>query len=154
MEKDDYNIEMENDYVKQIIVIRKDLKMRKGKIAAQAAHASMKVLLDNMIFEDERRPHPFLVIDSKFTKLSSVMHKKGCLYRWLNGAFTKVVVSVDSEEELFEIKQKAMDAGIVNALITDAGKTEFHGVPTNTALAIGPEWASKLEPITGDLKLL
>ena len=51
MEKDDYNMEMENDYVKQIIVIRKDLKMRKGKMCAQAAHASMKVLLDRTFQE-------------------------------------------------------------------------------------------------------
>ena len=44
MGKDDYNIDMEKDYVKQVIIIRKDLKMRKGKMCAQAAHAAMKVV--------------------------------------------------------------------------------------------------------------
>ena len=153
MEKDDYNIGMENDYVKQVIVIRKDLKMRKGKMCAQAAHASMKVILDEMIFEDVSvawppSSHP------GFTELSMIIPKGGYLHEWLTGAFTKITVSVDSEEELFELKQKAEDAGILCAMIMDAGKTEFHGEPTNTALAIGPEWASKLDKITGDLKLL
>ena len=151
MKKDDYNIPMEGDYVKQIIVIRKDLNMRKGKLAAQAAHASMKVLLDRMLCEE-------------FVKDSTIW--EGChvwlmtifesepMHMWLKGAFTKVVVSVDSEEELLEIKKKAEDAGILCSLVTDAGKTEFHGKRTNTAVAIGPEWSSKLEPITGNLKLL
>lgn len=144
MEKDDYNIDMENDYAKQVIVIRKDLKMRKGKMCAQAAHASMKVLLDNMSVSD--RPG---VCSWTLTSFKSYP-----MHQWLEGAFTKIVVSVDSEDELFELEQKAEDAGILCAMITDAGKTEFHGEPTNTALAIGPEWASKLEPITGELKLL
>jgi len=151
MKKDDYNSDMENDYVKQIIVIRKDLNMRKGKIAAQAAHAAMKVLLDRMKIDE-------------FAKESTIW--EGCyvwhmtifesepMMRWLKGAFTKVVVSVDSEEELLALKEKAEDIGILCALITDAGKTEFHGVRTNTALAIGPEWNSKLIDITGHLKLL
>jgi len=144
MGKDDYNIDMEKDYVKQVIVIRKDLKMRKGKMCAQAAHASMKVLLDNMNVSDS----------SGVCLWTLASFKSNPIYLWLDGAFTKIVVSVDSEEELFELKQKAEDAGILCAMIMDAGKTEFHGEPTNTSLAIGPEWASKLEPITGNLKLL
>ncbi len=151
MEKDDYNSTMQNDYVKQIIVIRKDLNMRKGKIAAQAAHASMKVLVDRMIIHE-------------FAKHSSMW--EGCwvwelttfesepVHRWLKGAFTKVVVSCKDEKELLELKEKAEEAGILCALVTDAGKTEFHGKRTNTALAIGPDWDSKLKPITGDLPLL
>jgi PTH2 family peptidyl-tRNA hydrolase len=151
MEKDDYNIDMENDYVKQVIVIRKDLKMRKGKMCAQAAHAAMKVLLDRMKVQE-------------FAKESTIW--EGCyvwhmtvwesepMMHWLKGAFTKITVSVDSEEELLKLKEKAEDAGMLCALVTDAGKTEFHGQRTNTALAIGPEWASKLDRITGDLSLL
>ena len=153
MKKDDYNIDMEKDYVKQVIVIRKDLRMRKGKMCAQAAHASMKVILDKMVCGDIQVSHP-PSSNPRFAELSVIMPKGGCLYKWLSGAFTKIVVSVDSEEELFELKQKAEDAGILCAMIMDAGKTEFHGEPTNTALAVGPEWASKLDKITGDLKLL
>lgn len=151
MTKDDYNCNMEHDYVKQVIVIRKDLNMRKGKLAAQAAHAAMKAILDRMQI-------------SEYAKGSTIW--EGCyvwhitifesepLHRWLKGSFTKVVVSVDSEEELLEIKRKAEDEGILCAMVTDAGKTEFKGIPTNTAVAVGPEWASKLEKITGHLKLL
>jgi len=153
MKKDDYNIDMENDYVKQVIIIRKDLRMRKGKMCAQAAHAAMKVVLDRMLCEAVSvswPPAPY----PQFIEMSMIIPKNGCLYKWLDGSFTKVVVSVDSEEELLELKQKAENFGILNALIEDAGKTEFHGEKTTTALAIGPEWASKLDPITGDLKLL
>jgi len=147
------------DYVKQVIVIRRKypdgkggfVKLRTGKLIAQGAHAAMKVLLDRMKIDE-------------FAKESTLW--EGCyvwhmtvfesepMHRWLKGAFIKITVYVDSEEELLEIKEKAEDAGILCALITDAGKTEFHGVRTNTALAVGPEWASKLKPITGDLPLL
>lgn len=151
MKNSDYNMDMEQDYVKQIIVIRKDLKMRKGKIAAQAAHASMKVLLDRMLCQEYAKES---TIWEGCYVWSLTVFESEPMHRWLKGIFTKVVVSVDSEEELFEIKQKADAAGILCSLITDAGKTEFKGVPTNTAIAIGPEWASKLDPITGNLKLL
>jgi len=123
MEKDDYNIDMENDYVKQVIVIRKDLNMRKGKMCAQAAHAAMKVVLDRMLCEE-------------YAKDSTIW--EGC-YIWH--------MTVFESEPMHK-------AGMLCALVTDAGKTEFHGVRTNTALAIGPEWASKLDKITGNLKLL
>jgi len=151
MEKDDYNLDMENDYVKQVIVIRKDLKMRKGKMCAQAAHASMKVLLDRMKVQE-------YVEDSTVWEGCYLWHmtvfESEPMMHWLKGLFTKITVSVDSEAELLELREKAEDAGILCALITDAGKTEFHGERTNTALAIGPEWASKLDEITGHLKLL
>jgi PTH2 family peptidyl-tRNA hydrolase len=137
--------------MKQVIVLRTDLNMRKGKMCAQAAHAAMKVILDRMTFQEYAK-------ESTVWEGCYVMHmtlfESEPIMRWLKGAFTKVVVSVDSEEELLELKQKAQSAGILNALIEDAGKTEFHGERTNTALAIGPEWASELEPITGHLKLL
>lgn len=131
---------MPEDYVKQIIVVRKDLNMRKGKLAAQVAHASMKVLLDKMQWVD--------------FSLELDVHDEEQLLIWLDGSFTKVVVSCANENELLKLKEKADNVGILCALITDAGKTEFHGEPTNTCIAIGPEWASKLEPITGNLSLL
>jgi PTH2 family peptidyl-tRNA hydrolase len=151
MTKDDYNIDMENDYVKQVIVIRKDLNMRKGKMCAQAAHASMKVLLDRM--ERQEYAKDSTLWDECFVWHMIVLESEP-LDRWLRGAFTKITVSVDSEEELLEIKQKAEEAGMLCSLVTDAGKTEFHGERTNTAIAVGPEWASKLDKITGHLKLL
>ena len=73
---------------------------------------------------------------------------------WLSGPFTKIAVSVNSEEELFDIMNKAKEAGLITALITDAGRTEFNGIPTNTCIAIGPATHEELLPITGSLKLL
>jgi len=143
---------MKNE-IKQVIVVRKDLNMRKGKMCAQVAHASMKVLLDKMDFYDVSLTTP-PVSNPRFSELSMVVPKSGCLYKWLNSPFTKIVVSVDSEEELLDIKKKAEDAGILCALVTDAGRTEFHGEATNTVVAVGPEESEKIDKITGHLKLL
>lgn len=135
---------------KQVIVIRKDLNMRKGKIAAQAAHASMKVLLDcgGITYGEEglggSYPDYFTINLSQHTMLR----------KWLEGKFTKICVSVDSEEELLDIYQKAKDSNVLAALITDAGLTEFGGVPTNTCIAIGPDVPEKINLLTGHLKLL
>jgi PTH2 family peptidyl-tRNA hydrolase len=61
---------------------------------------------------------------------------------------------VDSEEELMEIHDKAVAAGLEVHLITDSGRTEFHGEPTRTCLAIGPDEADRIDDITGHLQLL
>ena|SRR5208283_281990 len=126
---------------KQVIVIRKDLNMRKGKCVAQGAHASMKVFFDRMVQRDGTYTIPN-------HKVSEAMQE------WMSGTFTKVCVSVSSESELLDVYQRAKDLGIPCSLITDAGKTEFGGVPTRTAVAIGPDEVSKIDPITGHLPLL
>lgn len=113
--------------MKQVIVVRKDLKMRRGKEIAQGAHASMKATLENMNHKDVKE--------------------------WLKGPFAKIVVRVDSEEELLEIYQKALQANLVCSLIQDAGRTEFHGVPTYTTVAVGPAKDAHIDQITGHLKL-
>jgi len=114
--------------MKQVIVMRKDLGMRKGKMIAQGAHASLKAVLENL-------KHP-------------------CVLQWLASKFTKIVVSVNSEEELLGLVALAEEWGIINALITDAGLTEFNGVPTNTCAAFGPALEEDLDPLTGQLPLL
>ena len=131
---------------KQVIVVRHDLKMRKGKLAAQVAHASMKVILDLMSPIQSRMPGYYM------KKL--VVPQSDPLAEWLKGAFAKIVVYVDSEEELLEIERQAQEAGIRTALITDAGRTEFHGNPTKTCVAIGPDDPEKINKITGHLKLM
>ena len=98
---------------------------------AQGAHASMGAILKEGNLKDDDRVH-----------------------EWLSGLFAKIAVSVNSEEELLEIEQKAKEAGLITCLITDAGRTEFNGVSTRTALAVGPDKPEKLDPITGHLKLL
>lgn len=134
--------------IKQVIVIRKDLKMRRGKESAQASHASMKVLLD-LMQKTELVYSPSLRIERLFT-----VEKGSYLNQWLEGSFAKIVVSCNSEEELLELQKQAKEANILNALITDAGATEFNGVPTVTCLAIGPHSSEEINKITGNLKLL
>ncbi len=108
--------------------MRKDLNMRKGKMIAQGAHASMKATLENM-------EHPKVV-------------------EWLSGPFAKIAVSVDSEEELFYVYNQAKAAGLIVTMITDHGRTEFNGQLTNTCIAVGPATSEELVGITDHLKLL
>jgi len=127
---------------KQVIVMRKDLNMRKGKMVAQGAHASMKAVLDSMKFMPKE--------NSMVLKLDD----NSAMEDWIEGRFTKICVSVDSEAELLEIFNKAKAAKLTSALIVDAGATEFNGVPTKTCCAIGPAWSDEIDKITGHLKLL
>lgn len=82
------------------------------------------------------------------------LDKDGPVHSWISNKFTKVVVSVNSEEALLNVHREAKDRGLLCSLIQDAGDTEFHGVPTYTAVAIGPDYSSKIDPITGSLSLL
>lgn len=133
---------------KQVIVIRKDLNMRKGKMIAQGSHASMKVILDRMV-ESELKY-------SSGDKDWILYHvkKNSAIKDWLKGSFTKICVSVDSEEELLNIYNQAKKEDVICSLITDIGLTEFDGVPTITCCAIGPAWDFEVDKITGHLKLL
>ena len=128
---------------KQVIVVRKDLNMRKGKIAAQVAHASMKVFLD---MSTHYPGEHFLRIPLR--------GENSPFHQWLLGRFTKVCVYVNSEQELMDVYTKAISYEIPSALVIDAGLTEFNGVPTKTCAAIGPEFPDRIDPITGHLKLL
>jgi PTH2 family peptidyl-tRNA hydrolase len=132
--------DMQPRTAKQVIVMRKDLNMRKGKMVAQGAHASMRVVLQ------AGTPDP---VQRTFTLAMSEP-----MAAWLTGRFTKVCVSVDSEAALEAIVERATMAGVPVALITDAGQTEFHGVPTKTCCAVGPAWAEDVDAITGELALL
>lgn len=125
--------------IKQVIVVRRDLNMRKGKIAAQVAHAAMKFLIEN---DEAGAPRELKV------KLSPEEAE------WIETGFTKVVVGCNSEEELNNLIFKAQLAGVEVQPIIDAGRTEFHGVSTLTCAAFGPCDASDVDPITGNLKLM
>ena len=129
---------------KQVIVVRKDLGMRKGKMIAQGAHASMAALLHYRNPTREAEAGEGVV----------VLEIPPAMKAWLDGRFTKIAVSVDSEEALVEIHQRATEAGLPCALIRDAGRTEFGGTPTLTACAVGPAMPEQVDAITGELKLL
>lgn len=115
--------------MKQAIVVRKDLKMSKGKCAAQVAHGAVEA------------------------SLMTLKRDKRLLERWKEEGMKKVVLGVADLKELLELKNLAEKLGIVHYLVRDAGKTE---VPagTETALAIGPDEDEKIDLITGKLKAL
>lgn len=142
--------------VKQVIVFRKDLMkgehaVRKGKIAAQVAHASLGALLKWA--HKEEHTNGFLGTD-KYTKIEFEFKPGSILDKWLNGIFTKICVSVNNEEELLSLYNKITEeTGIPCCLITDAGNTEFHGVPTNTCIGIGPWWSEEIDEYTKNLQL-
>lgn len=130
--------------IKQVIVIRKDLNMRKGKMVAQGAHASMAAILDEMT----------RMSDSMYLWYESQFDLESPIAKWLEGSFTKICVSVDSEKELLDVYDTANDRGLICSLIKDLGKTEFNNVPTYTAVAVGPAESVDIDKITGKLKLL
>lgn len=146
--------------IKQVIVMRSDLGMRKGKMIAQGAHASMKVFLDRgdtgYVLEANLASLFKLDVENPegSTKGMLISDLTPEMVAWVNGRFTKVCVQVKSEQELLDIVSKAEAAGLPVALIQDAGATEFHGVPTYTCCAIGPASAETIDPITGHLSLL
>jgi PTH2 family peptidyl-tRNA hydrolase len=129
--------------VKQVIVIRKDLNMRKGKMVAQGAHSSMKIFFDKMKLKSEGA-------NSKTFELTVTSEEAS----WIEGLFTKICVSVNSEQELLAVYEEAKKSGILCSLIQDAGLTEFGGVPTYTSVSIGPAESEKIDKITGKLPLL
>jgi len=113
---------------KQVIILRTDLKMSKGKIAAQAGHAAVSSA------EESRRRHP------------------EWWRTWIEEGQCKVAVKVENEEELLKIKDKAEELKLPHALIIDRGLTEL---PPNTmtCLGIGPAPSRQVDKITGTLRL-
>ncbi len=110
---------------KQVILVRADLKLSKGKMSAQVSHASVDSLLKS--------------------------HKDD-VAKWKTQGMKKVVLKVQNEKELLSHKEKAEDAGLVCALIIDAGRTELDP-GTTTCLGIGPDKTEKIDEITGQLKI-
>ena len=142
---------------KQVIVMRNDTepKMRKGKMCAQAAHASLAVLLEAFFGEygnrewDEIKHHG---IYRSFHK-EVVLHDGDPITEWINNSFVKVVVQ-GTLSDVVNSYNEAKKAGIPCSLIEDKGLTEFGGKITVTCCAIGPDDPEKIDKITGHLKLL
>ena len=135
---------------KQMIVMRRDLKMRKGKIAAQAGHACVEATL--MALVREGRGSELRASES----WAWLEHEEGDstpLTDWFDAGVAKVCVYVDSEEELLDLAARGRELGFAVALVRDAGHTEFHGEPTYTCLAFEPLPAEKIDPLTGELQL-
>lgn len=120
--------------IKQVILVRRDLKMRRGKEIAQGSHASMEFLV-----------HEIRVSDEVKLNLSEIE------LSWLRHGMGKVCLQVNSEAELIEHHERALAAGLKSYVILDSGKAEFDGKPTLTACAIGPDDAERIDAITGKL---
>jgi PTH2 family peptidyl-tRNA hydrolase len=116
------------DY-KQVLVFRADLKMSKGKIAAQAGHAAVSAAQDAFV------------------------HHKKWWEAWLFEGQRKIAVKVQTEKELGLLEKAANDLGLPHSLIVDRGLTE---IPegTVTCLGIGPAPADKIDRLTSRLPLL
>lgn len=132
--------------IKQVIVVRKDLKMSPGKLASQVAHASLGCILN------KRKCH-FVGVDKKVSQNFEFTKDE---YDWIketpDSKFTKIVLRVESEEELISIYEKALSKGVNCKLIKDSGDTVFKE-STITCLGIGPANSDILDNITGNLKL-
>ncbi len=111
---------------KQVIVVREDLNLSKGKLAVQVAHASI---------------------------LGYEMAEKRVVEGWKREGQKKVVLKAENIQKLMEIKEKASKSGLPAAVVRDAGLTE---IPpgTVTAIVIGPDEEKKIDRITGNLPLL
>ena len=115
--------------MKQAIVVRSDLKMGKGKVAAQVAHASL-------------------------ASAEGARERKSVWYDvWKEEGQAKIVLKVESEAELNELFRKARSAGLPASLIQDRGLTQVDP-GTVTCLGIGPGPDVAIDEITGKLKLL
>ena len=112
--------------MKQIIVARADLKMSKGKMAAQVAHASVDAVLRT---------------------------SRAKIDQWLSEGQKKIVLRADSEKELFSLFAKAKAKGIVSSLIRDAGHTHLEP-DTTTCVGIGPDNDELVDSITRHLRMI
>jgi PTH2 family peptidyl-tRNA hydrolase len=114
---------------KMVIVLRTDIKMSKGKVAAQAGHAAVSAAE----YARKNRPEWWMP--------------------WISEGQCKIAVKAKSEQEINELERKARNEGLPVALIVDRGLTE---IPPNTTtcLGIGPAPANKVDAITGKLSLL
>ena len=112
--------------LKQVILIRADLKLPIGKACAQAAHASVEAVLKS---------------------------DKDKMREWHDYGQKKVVLKVADEKELIKYFQEAKDMGFTASLITDAGRTVI-APGTKTAVAIGPDDEGKIDSLTGKLKMM
>lgn len=111
---------------KQVILVRKDLKLSKGKMSSQVSHASVEATLKS---------------------------DKDKVRFWRDKGMKKVVLNVENQKELFKYKKLAGDLGLVNAVIRDAGRTEIKA-GTVTCMAIGPDLVEKVDKVSKELKMV
>lgn len=116
-----------DDRYKQAILVRKDLNMPCGKLAAQVAHAAVKAVLkvDNYVYDN-----------------------------WNKQGSTKIVLGVSDYSELVSYFNLAVNQQLPCSLIVDEGRTIFNNNYHTTTVAIGPAKVEDIDSITGNLELL
>ncbi|XP_015260196.1 PREDICTED: peptidyl-tRNA hydrolase 2, mitochondrial [Cyprinodon variegatus] len=113
---------------KMVLVVRNDLKMGKGKVAAQCSHAAVSA------YKQVQRRSPEL------------------LKQWEYCGQPKVVVKAPDEDTLIDLMGRAREAGLAVSLIQDAGRTQI-APGSRTVLGVGPGPADLVDSVTGELKL-
>ena len=118
--------DMRKGNFKQVIVVNKSLGMSQGKLAAQVAHASI---------------------------LSMFEAPEGIVCGWLDNSYPKIVLQVETTQDLFALQEKANELKLPSALVIDEGRTELSN-GSITCLGIGPSTKELIDEVTGKLKLL
>ena len=124
--------------LKQVIVIRRDLKMRQGKAVSQGSHSSGEFMKEQLL----------AIVDGGELTLTADE------ITWMRTGMAKITVRADTEDEFYRVRDEALALGLKVRLITDSGLTEFKNVPTVTALAIGPDRVETIDKVTGGMTLL
>ena len=135
---------------KQTIVVRADLNMPKGKMAAQVAHASMGAILTFARYDRK-------VITTMGNFIDDYIYRMivpGSVHAWLSGDFAKIVLKCQGLDDLLKLEEVVKAKKIIPyKLITDNGTTVFNE-PTVTCIAIGPWEAEVIDEMTKDFKLM
>ena len=122
-----------SDDLKMVFLVRQDLKMGAGKIAAQVAHAAIGLYDD--IFEGDN------------------IYQKNALDNWFNFGQKKVVLKADNLNIMIEVVRKCKELKLQYCMITDAGHTQIPAGSV-TVLGIGPDTSEKINLVTGNFKLM
>lgn len=116
---------------KMVIIVRSDLAMGKGKVGAQCAHAALECCRQTLHSQK----------------------KQQMFYSWLQIGQPKIVLQIQNEEKLLNLADKAQRAGLITAIIKDAGKTQLRP-GTVTVVGIGPGSNEVIDSLTSKLRLL
>jgi len=118
---------------KMVLIVRQDLGMGVGKIAAQVGHAVLGAYQTIVESEDVKQQE--------------------ALFNWEENGQAKIVLKIKSKEEMLEVSKKAKQAGLNYYIVADAGRTQIEA-GSLTVLAVGPASSADLDPVTGHLKLM
>ncbi len=138
--------------IKQVIVVRRDLNMEPGKLAAQCAHAGRAFLTRPLrTDEDEDIARPAICLSHVPHDIDLEYHEQ----EWIDNQHeTTIVLGCDNIDQYHAIALAAHNAGLKVNKIQDCGKTVFNGVPTWTTIGIGPAEAEQFIGVTDHLRLL